>query len=53
MLEFHFQVSKFRNLASGYGTNNRWSEKNGGPGGPAEFEQNQQLNPVWDEDPTL
>lgn len=39
----------------------RWSEweciseirENGGPGGPAEFQENQQLNPVWDEDPIL
>ncbi len=25
----------------------------GGPGGPAEFQENQQLNPVWDEDAIL
>ena len=29
------------------------SGRNGGPGGPAEFQENQQLNPVWDEDPIL
>lgn len=27
--------------------------ENGGPGGPAELQENQQLNPVWDEDPIL
>lgn len=28
-------------------------KENGGPGGPAESQENQQLNPVWDEDPIL